>query len=93
MFLIVLKPSVTMEKLSTGTRVLAVTIQYKCSKCFAETHWKLRTWLGFHNAPNVTMIRRIIDRFEESNAVEVRRSIGCTKREDATITVVRDCEP
>lgn len=47
-------------------------------------------WFGFHNAPNITAIRQIIGRFKESGTVEVRRIVGCTKREDATIMVVRD---
>lgn len=79
-----------MERLPMETRVLVVNTHYKYGECFANTHQKLRT-LGFHNAPNVTMIRWIIDRFEKSGTVEIGKSPGRPWREDATIAVVRDC--
>lgn len=70
-----------MERYTKEQRVVIVKTHYKNGESYAETARKLRVIFGREGAPNVSTIRRVINKFEETGSImdgksPVRRRTG-----------------
>lgn len=81
-----------MERYRKEQRVLIVKTHYQNGEHYAVTVRKLRTILGYHNAPNESTVRRLIKKFEESGSTQDKKISGRPRsgRSEANVTVVHD---
>ncbi|KAL4098417.1 hypothetical protein QTP88_023036 [Uroleucon formosanum] len=91
-FLLAALVLIVLLSLSKEQRVLIVKTHYQNGEHYAVTVRKLRTILGYHNAPNESTVRRLIKKFEESGSTQDKKISGRPRsgRSEANVTVVHD---
>lgn len=68
-----------MERYTTEQRVIVVKTHYKYGECYAETVRRLRGIFGRQNAPNMSTVQRLIQKFEGTGST-VNRKVAVRRR-------------
>ena len=68
-----------MERYTIEQRALFIKTQYKHSDCVAVTVGKLRTILGYREAPTAITIMMLVSKYEETRSTANIKSPGCKR--------------